>query len=77
MTRCHWEILTVESVWISTAEFPQDDNNPKHLLLCFCGYCIRGMFALFEEVAKAGCILRVSVNFPSASVLIQDATSNK
>ena len=39
----------------------------------------RGMFARFEEVAKAGGMLRVRVLFPSLSVVIpahmQDATS--
>ena len=38
---------------------------------------MRGMFALFEEVSKAGGILRVHIHFPGVSVLIQDATSDK
>ena len=38
---------------------------------------MRGMFKLFEELAKAGGILRVRVLFPGATVLIQDATSDK
>ena len=37
---------------------------------------MRWMFARFDEVAKAGSILRVSVLFP-VSVVIQDATSHK
>ena len=37
---------------------------------------MRWMFARFDEVAKAGSILRVSVLFP-VSVVIQDATSDK
>ena len=35
------------------------------------------MFELFDEVATAGCILRVHVLFPCISVLIQDATSDQ
>ena len=38
---------------------------------------MRGMFEWFEEVAKAGSILRVSVLFPGISVVTQDATSDK
>ena len=37
----------------------------------------RGMFKRFEELAKAGGILRVPVLFPGVTVLIQDATSDK
>ena len=36
-----------------------------------------GMFELFEEVAKAGGILRIRVLFLGVTVLIQDATSDK
>ena len=42
---------------------------------------IRGMFGRFDQVAKAGGILRVCVLFPGVSVVnalvIQDATSDK
>ena len=38
---------------------------------------MRGMFQRFEEVAKSGGILRVRVLFPSVSVVIQVATSDK
>ena len=39
---------------------------------------LRGIFEQFEEVAKAGGILRVRVTalFPCVSALIQDATSD-
>ena len=37
----------------------------------------RGMFKRFEELAKAGGILRVPVLFPGVTVLIQDATSDQ
>ena len=38
---------------------------------------MRWMFERFDEVAKAGGILRVPVLFPGVSVVIQDATSDK
>ena len=38
---------------------------------------MRGTFEPFDEVDKAGSILRVRVIFPGLSVLIQDAMSAK
>ena len=38
---------------------------------------MRGMFERFDKMAQAGGILRVSVLFPSVSVVIQDPTSDK
>ena len=38
---------------------------------------LREMFTLFEEMAKAGGILRVRILFSSVHVLIQDATSDQ
>ena len=36
-----------------------------------------GMFERFDELAKAGGILRVRYLFPGVSVVIQEATSDK
>ena len=38
---------------------------------------MRGMFEQFDDVAKAGGILRVRVLFPGVCVVIQDATSDR
>ena len=38
---------------------------------------MQGMFERFEELAKAGGILRVRLHFPDVSVHIQYATSEK